>query len=94
MKGLYVKNCNPTREGWYLVRINGSKKGFWGLYAPKTSKDTAHWLLCKPGCFTYHCIIYKNFKNVEWMPSSYSDPYDCPLGPVGDVSVECRRCYN
>ena len=70
------------------------KKGTWGLYVPKIGKNPEHWLIVVPGYFTYRCLMHKNFNNVEWMPSSYADPYDCPLGPVGDVSVECRRCYD
>ena len=82
MKGLFVKNCSPTREGWYIVRYNGNAKQFWGLYVPKTAENPEHWLLAVPAYFTYHCLIYKKFNDVEWMPSSYADPYDCPLGGV------------
>lgn len=79
MKGLFVKNCKPTRSGWYVVRINGKEKHMWGLYVAYDGTDKDYWILYIPCYFTCISVKITNTKKIEWMPSTYADPDDCPL---------------
>lgn len=82
MNGLFVKNCKPTREGYYKVRVDRNAKEFWGHYVPRRKDEAEHWLVCMDKYLKAFFIIHKNFKRIEWMPSSYTDPQDFPLGGI------------